>query len=206
MTNTIAQLEQLMRSAGQRTHNGGSWHNWCAAWVCRAVTGVDASGSGLGASADTARQALAKSGNAGRVLSADASKAPAGAIHWWSNGSAGDGHVAVGLTAGSGSLGMASDAVTAAGTRWGVDSGVISLARYGQQKPAMHYVGWTLDYCGAKIKAAPAPAPAPTYVVKDDDTLGAIASAHHTTWQQLAQINHLADPDVITPGQKLRLS
>lgn len=204
MTNTLEQLQATMRSPGQRTHGGGSWHNWCAAWVCRAVTGVGPDGTGLGASADTARQALGKSGNGGRVVSTDPAKAPAGAIHWWLNGPTGDGHVAVGMTAGSGSLAMASDAVTHA---WGTASGTISLAEYSARKPAMRYVGWTLDYCGARIKvAAPAPQPAAsTYTVRSGDTLVRIADAHGTTWQRLASLNGLRDPDAIAVGQKLRL-
>lgn len=206
MTNTLEQLQTLMHSQGQRTHSGGSWHNWCAAWVCRAVTGVDASGSGLGASADTARQALAKSGNSGHVVSTDPAKAPAGAIHWWLNGPTGDGHVAVDLTGGARSLGMASDAVT---TEWGTASGTISLAEYGRRKPAMKYAGWTLDYCGARIKAAPA-GPASTlgstYVVKSGDTVSGIASGHGIAdWRTLARLNNLREPYTLQPGQRLRL-
>lgn len=42
-----------------------------------------------------------------------------------------------------------------------------------------------------------------TYVVKSGDTLGGIALAHQTSWQLLASHNKIADPNLITAGQKL---
>ena len=63
---------------------------------------------------------------------------------------------------------------------------------------------------GAPIKAT-APAaptysgPVTTYTVKSGDTLAAIAGAHGTTWEQLATINHTANPNLILPGQTLRI-
>lgn len=49
-------------------------------------------------------------------------------------------------------------------------------------------------------------APASRYTVKAGDTLSGIAASHHTTWPALASLNHLADPDLIRPGQVLRLT
>ena len=43
------------------------------------------------------------------------------------------------------------------------------------------------------------------YVVKRGDTLSAIASKYGTTYQHLAQINGIADPNKIYPGQKIRV-
>lgn len=43
------------------------------------------------------------------------------------------------------------------------------------------------------------------YVVKSGDTLSAIASKYGTTYQQLAKINGIADPNRIYPGQKIRV-
>jgi len=45
------------------------------------------------------------------------------------------------------------------------------------------------------------------YKVKDGDTLASIAKAHRTTWQKLWQLNkeQVPDPDVVRPGQQLRL-
>lgn len=41
------------------------------------------------------------------------------------------------------------------------------------------------------------------YVVKRGDTLSGIASKYGTTYQRLAQINGIADPNKIYPGQKI---
>lgn len=43
------------------------------------------------------------------------------------------------------------------------------------------------------------------YTVKRGDTLSAIASKYGTTYQQLAKINGIADPNKIYPGQKIRV-
>jgi LysM repeat protein len=51
----------------------------------------------------------------------------------------------------------------------------------------------------------PAPPPARSYIVKSGDTLSRIADQHGTTWQTLAKINNLANPDLIHPGQTIRL-
>ena len=43
------------------------------------------------------------------------------------------------------------------------------------------------------------------YVVKRGDTLSGIASKYGTTYQRLAQINGIANPNKIYPGQKIRV-
>ena len=43
------------------------------------------------------------------------------------------------------------------------------------------------------------------YVVKRGDTLSGIASKYGTTYQQLAKINGIANPNKIYPGQKIRV-
>lgn len=53
------------------------------------------------------------------------------------------------------------------------------------------------------VKPAPKPA---TYTVKGGDTLSGIAAAHGTSWQELQRINGLANPNLIYPGQVLKLS
>jgi LysM repeat protein len=50
---------------------------------------------------------------------------------------------------------------------------------------------------------AQTPGNSTTYTVRTGDSLFAIAQRFHTTWQHLAQVNHLPDPDLIHPGQKL---
>lgn len=44
-----------------------------------------------------------------------------------------------------------------------------------------------------------------TYTVRPGDTLSAIASRHGTTWQALARLNDLPNPNLIRPGQVIRL-
>ncbi|WP_055496672.1 LysM peptidoglycan-binding domain-containing protein [Streptomyces albus] len=44
------------------------------------------------------------------------------------------------------------------------------------------------------------------YEVQPGDTLSEVAQRHDTTWPELAERNHLADPDRIYPGQHLELT
>ena len=56
--------------------------------------------------------------------------------------------------------------------------------------------------------SAPAPStPASgTYTVRSGDTLSGIASMYGTSWQVLAQINNLSNPNLIYPGQVLKIN
>ena len=45
-----------------------------------------------------------------------------------------------------------------------------------------------------------------TYIVKEGDTLSGIASKYGTTYQELARINNIANPDVIYTGQVLKIN
>ena len=45
-----------------------------------------------------------------------------------------------------------------------------------------------------------------TYTVKPGDTLSGIASKYGTTYQELARINNIADPNLIYPGQVLQIN
>ena len=56
----------------------------------------------------------------------------------------------------------------------------------------------------AKPAARPASATG-TYIVQAGDNLGRIAKAHGTTWQALAKLNALKDPNNIEVGQRLRV-
>lgn len=59
---------------------------------------------------------------------------------------------------------------------------------------------------GETIHLVAGTAPAhPTYTVKSGDTLSGIAAAHGTTWEALASVNHLANPNKIVVGQVLKL-
>jgi lysozyme len=56
-----------------------------------------------------------------------------------------------------------------------------------------------------KINGGAAPSGGQTYTVKSGDTLSGIASKYGTTYQRLAQINGIADPNKIYPGQVLKI-
>ena len=43
------------------------------------------------------------------------------------------------------------------------------------------------------------------YTVKSGDTLSGIAARYGTTWQKLAQVNRIANPNLIHPGQKITI-
>ena len=79
-----------------------------------------------------------------------------------------------------------------------VDYNRTSLDNYGQVSKA------------GQISTAPAPSqpssPSGTYTVVAGDTLSGIAARFGTTYQELAKINGIANPNVISVGQVLRLS
>ncbi|MBQ3865320.1 MAG: LysM peptidoglycan-binding domain-containing protein, partial [Clostridia bacterium] len=50
-----------------------------------------------------------------------------------------------------------------------------------------------------------APSPEREVTVRPEDTLSAIARRFGTTWQALAAYNRLPDPDLIHPGQVIRI-
>ncbi|WP_099205901.1 LysM peptidoglycan-binding domain-containing protein [Scatolibacter rhodanostii] len=61
----------------------------------------------------------------------------------------------------------------------------------------------------APVVTPPAPAPQPasnTYTVQSGDTLSGIASRYGTTYQNLANLNGIANPNLIYPGQVLKVS
>ena len=43
------------------------------------------------------------------------------------------------------------------------------------------------------------------YTVKSGDTLSGIAKRYNTTYQALAQYNHIADPNKIYVGQQIKI-
>lgn len=62
-----------------------------------------------------------------------------------------------------------------------------------------------LIYAGQVLKIDGAAAPAKTYTVQGGDTLSGIAARYGTTYQKLAQINGIINPDLIHPGQVIKL-
>lgn len=80
----------------------------------------------------------------------------------------------------------------------------------GIANPNKIYPGQVLKLTGSAAVATPkTPAPKPpaaaTYTVKAGDTLSAIAAKFGTTYQRIAQINGIADPNKIYPGQVLKI-
>jgi LysM repeat protein len=70
--------------------------------------------------------------------------------------------------------------------------------------PNKIYPGQVLKVPGGA--PAPSPAPSETYVVQSGDILSGIAAAHGTSWQHLAQINNIPNPNLIYPGQVIKLT
>lgn len=73
--------------------------------------------------------------------------------------------------------------------------------------------GWTREFGGSdpnhfkhdgKTATGLLPSSKVYYVVEPGDTLSGIATRYRTTWQKLAKLNKIKDPDHITVGQKLR--
>ena len=75
------------------------------------------------------------------------------------------------------------------------------------------YLGWSEDIGGERVVAPVTPvikkviakvSPA-RYVVRNGDTLSSIAAKYKTTWQKLAKLNNLKNPNLIYKGQVLRV-
>ena len=62
-----------------------------------------------------------------------------------------------------------------------------------------------LIYAGQVLKIDGAAAPSKTYTVQGGDTLSGIAARYGTTYQKLAQINGISNPDLIQPGQVIKI-
>lgn len=95
------------------------------------------------------------------------------------------------------------DSLSAIGERFGVAWQTIQSAN-GITNPDLIYPGQVLTIPDA-TQNTPAPAPTHVYVVRPGDTLSGIAGDFGTTYQELASINGIANPDIIFPGQVIRL-
>lgn len=84
------------------------------------------------------------------------------------------------------------------GTSWQTLQSLNGLA-----DPNKIYPGQVLKVPGG---AAPTPPSAQTYTVQSGDTLSGIASKFGTSWQHLAQLNGLSNPNLIYPGQVLKVN
>ena len=88
-------------------------------------------------------------------------------------------------------------------------SGSLDLDKfYGDVDAWNAYKAGRSSVANVPTPSAPAPsAPASgTYTVRSGDTLSGIASMYGTSWQVLARINGLSDPNLIYPGQVLNIN
>ena len=75
-------------------------------------------------------------------------------------------------------------------------------------------MNWLIKGDISPVKPVPTPAPKPetipagqhTYTVKPGDTLSAIAAKYGTTYQKIAADNGISNPDIIYPGQVLKIN
>lgn len=70
------------------------------------------------------------------------------------------------------------------------------------QNPNLIYPGQVIKTCGGAKPAQHAPV---TYTVKPGDTLSGIAARYGTTYQAIAAKNGIANPNLIYPGQTLKI-
>lgn len=95
---------------------------------------------------------------------------------------------------------QAGDTLSGIAAKLGVSTSAISGYRSGN--PNLIYPGEVLKINGGNT--APKPA-GRTYTVVAGDTLGAIAARYGTTYQALAAKNGIANPNLIYPGQVLKI-
>lgn len=77
-------------------------------------------------------------------------------------------------------------------------------AMNGLSDPNKIYPGQVLKVPGGG--SAPTPPSTKTYTVQGGDTLSGIAAKFGTSWQHLAQINNISNPNLIYPGQVLKIA
>lgn len=81
-----------------------------------------------------------------------------------------------------------------------------TLLALNPQVKAPAYTIWPGQVLVISAKAAPTPSAAVTYIVKAGDTLSGIAAKYGTTYQKLASLNSIANPNLIFIGQKIKIS
>lgn len=98
------------------------------------------------------------------------------------------------------------DCLSKIGANLGVDWRDIANAN-GIVSPYTIYVGQTLIIPGGSTPAPSQPSNSgTTYTVKSGDTLSSIAAKFGTTYQKIAADNGIANPNIIYPGQVLKIN
>lgn len=103
---------------------------------------------------------------------------------------------------------ISGDTLSGIGAKTGVDWHYIADLN-NITAPYVIYPGQILRLGTGSPAPTPAPQPAPsgqTYTVKSGDTLSAIAQRYGTTYQELARINGIPDPNKIYPGQVIKIT
>lgn len=95
---------------------------------------------------------------------------------------------------------QAGDTLSGIAAKFGVSTSAISGYRSGN--PNLIYPGEVLTINGGSAASKPA---ARTYTVRAGDNLSAIAAKYGTTYQALAAKNGISNPDLIYPGQVLKI-
>ncbi|MDU7149893.1 MAG: LysM peptidoglycan-binding domain-containing protein [Clostridium sp.] len=72
--------------------------------------------------------------------------------------------------------------------------------------PNLIYPGQVLEISSNSSAANTSGGTATTYIVKEGDTLSEIAQRYGTTTERLAQINNISDPNLIYPGEVIRIN
>lgn len=104
-------------------------------------------------------------------------------------------------TSGSGTYTVRSgDCLSTIGSRLGISWRSIASAN-GIRSPYWIYPGQKLTIPGGSGASA-----GQTYTVRSGDTLSEIAADHGTSYQRLAQLNGISNPNLIYPGQTLRIA
>jgi LysM repeat protein len=96
------------------------------------------------------------------------------------------------------------DTLSGIASRFGVSLGALESANPQITNPNLIYVGQQIHIPGAAAAPAPAPAGHPSsYTVQRGDTLSGIGAKFGVSWQSIAQLNDLSNPNLIFPGQVL---
>lgn len=95
------------------------------------------------------------------------------------------------------------------GRVYGYDGGVDLDKFYGDSETWMKYADPSGEYVAPQPQiqtyAQPVQTDGTTYIVQSGDTLSGIASMYGTTYQHLAEINGIANPNLIHVGQEIRI-
>ena len=100
------------------------------------------------------------------------------------------------------------DCLSTIGSKLGVNWRDIANIN-GISSPYIIYVGQVLKVPGGNVNTNPAPSNnsnSTTYTVKSGDTLSGIAAKFGTTYQKIAADNGIANPNIIHPGQVLKIN